>query len=161
VVKYLKIFSFLSHEQIEALSREHEANAGARAAHRALAEHMTELLHGTSGLEHARSVTQALFSGDITGLSRATLEELFQNAPSVTLPKARLEGEGILAADFLVDAGVTKSKREARELLSSNAVSINARKADAETRLTAQWLLFGDIALIRRGRKTWHVARFE
>jgi tyrosyl-tRNA synthetase len=161
VVKYLKIFSFLPHEDIERLSAEHEANPGARAAHRALAEHVTELLHGASGLEHARSVSQALFSGDISGLSRATLDEVFQSAPSVTFQKARLEGEGLSAIDFLVEAAVVKSKREARELLSSNAVSISARKADADTRITADWLLFGEIALIRRGKKTWHVARFE
>ena len=161
VVKFLKIFTFLSHDEINGLSAEHEANPGARAAHRALAEHVTELLHGQSGLEHARTVSQALFSGDIAGLSRATLEEVFQNAPSLTLPKARLEGEGIPAIDFLVEASVVKSKREARELLSSNAVSISARKADAETKVTEQWLLFGEIALIRRGKKTWHVVRFE
>jgi len=161
VVKYLKIFSFLSHEEIERLSREHESNPGARAAHRALAEHVTELLHGASGLEHARSVTQALFSGDVTSLSRETLTEVFQNAPSVTLAKTRLAGEGIPIADFLVEAGVVKSKREARELLSSNAVSVSGRKAEAESKLTSDWLLFGEIALVRRGRKTWHVARFE
>jgi len=161
VVKYLKIFSFLSHDEIERLSREHETNPGARAAHRALAEHVTELLHGTGGLEHARSVSQALFSGDVTSLSRETLDEVFQNAPSVTLPKARLAGEGIPVADFLVEAGVVKSKREARELLSSNAVSVSGRKAEAESKLTSDWLLFGEIALVRRGRKTWHVARFE
>jgi len=142
------------------LSAEHQANPGARAAHRALAEHMTELLHGASGLEHARSVSQALFSGDVTSLSRATLDEVFQNAPSVTFARARLEGEGMTAIDFLVEAAVVKSKREARELLSSNAVSISARKADADTRISADWLLFGEIALIRRGKKTWHVARF-
>ncbi|HTA91218.1 MAG TPA: tyrosine--tRNA ligase [Polyangiaceae bacterium] len=160
VLKYLMFFSFLTHEEIMRLSAEHQANPGARAAHRALAEHMTELLHGASGLEHARSVSQALFSGDVTSLSRATLDEVFQNAPSVTFAKARLEGEGMTAIDFLVEAAVVKSKREARELLSSNAVSISARKADADTRISADWLLFGEIALIRRGKKTWHVARF-
>jgi tyrosyl-tRNA synthetase len=161
VLKYLKIFSFLPHEEILRLSAEHETNPGARNAHRALAEHMTELLHGESGLAHARSASQALFSGDVGSLPRATLEELFQSAPSITLPKSRLDGEGISAIDFLVDAAVVKSKREARELLSSNAIMISARKADAETRITAEWLLFGEIALVRRGKKTWHVARFE
>jgi tyrosyl-tRNA synthetase len=161
VLKYLKIFSFLPHEAITRLAAEHEANPGARAAQRALAEHMTELLHGQGGLEHARSVTQALFSGDVTGLSRATLDEVFQNAPAITLPKVRLEGEGLSAVDFLVEAAVAKSKREARELLSSHAINISARKADAESRISADWLLFGEIALVRRGKKTWHVVRFE
>jgi tyrosyl-tRNA synthetase len=161
VVKYLKIFSFLGHEELTRLAAEHDANPGARAAHRALAEHMTALLHGESGLAHAKNASQALFSGDVGSLPRATLEELFQSAPSVTLPKARLEGEGAAAIDFLVEAGVVKSKREARELLSTSAIMISARKADAETRVTSEWLLFGEIALIRRGKKTWHVARFE
>jgi tyrosyl-tRNA synthetase len=161
VLKYLKIFSFLPHEEILRLSAEHEQNPGARSAHRALAEHMTELLHGATGLAHARSASQALFSGDVGSLPRATLEELFQSAPSIKLPKSRLDGEGISAIDFLVEAAVVKSKREARELLSTNAIMISARKADAESRITADWLLFGEIALIRRGKKTWHVARFE
>jgi tyrosyl-tRNA synthetase len=161
VLKFLKIFTFLEQEEILRLSAEHEANPGARAAHRALADQVTELVHGADGLAQAQSATQALFSGDVATLSRATLEELFQSAPTVTFPKARLEGEGIAAVDFLVEAGVVKSKREAREFLSTNAISISARKADAETRVTTDWLLFGEIALIRRGRKTWHVARFE
>jgi tyrosyl-tRNA synthetase len=161
VLKYLKIFSFLPHEEIVRLGAEHEANPGARTAHRALAEHMTELLHGADGLSHARTASQALFSGDVASLPRATLEELFQSAPSVKLARSRLDGEGLPAVDFLVEAAVVKSKREARELLSTNAIMISARKADAETRVTSDWLLFGEIALIRRGKKTWHVARFE
>jgi len=161
VLKYLKIFSFLPHDEILRLSAEHEQNPGARVAHRALAEQVTELLHGAEGLAHARAASQALFSGDVAALPRATLEELFQSAPSLTLPKSRLEGEGIAAVDFLVEAGVAKSKREAREFLATNAISISARKADAETRVTADSLLFGEIALIRRGKKTWHVVRFE
>jgi tyrosyl-tRNA synthetase len=161
VLKYLKIFSFSSHEEIERLSAEQQSNPGARAAHRALAEHLTELLHGEAGLAHARNASQALFSGDVGSLPRATLEELFQSAPSVTLAKSRLDGEGIPAVDFLVETAVVKSKREARELLSTNAVMISARKADADTRVTAEWLMFGEIALVRRGKKTWHVVRFE
>ncbi len=161
VVKYLKIFSFLSPDEVVRLSTEHEANPGGRAAQRALAAQVTELLHGASGLEQARVATEALFSGDVAALPRATLEELFQSAPSVKFPKSKLAEEGISAIDFLVEAGVAKSKREAREFLSSNAISISARRADAETRITADWLLFGEIALVRRGKKSWHVARFE
>ena len=122
---------------------------------------LTGLLVGLPVSARAQSATQALFSGDVATLPRATLEELFQSAPSVTFEKARLEGEGIAAVDFLVEAGVVKSKREARELLSTNAISISARKADLETRVSAAWLLFDEIALIRRGKKAWHVARFE
>lgn len=161
VLKYLKVFTFLPRETLLQLSAEHEANPGARAAHRALAEQVTELLHGPEGLAQAQSASSALFSGDVTRLPRATLEEVFQSAPSVQMPKAKLSGDGLSAIDFLVEASVVKSKREARELLSTNAITISSRKADAETRLTSEWLLFDEIALIRRGKKTWHVARFS
>ncbi|MES1173418.1 MAG: tyrosine--tRNA ligase [Myxococcales bacterium] len=159
VLKYLKIFTFLPHDEIERLSAEHAANPGARAAHKALAEHVTELLHGAEGLAHAKNATQALFSGDVGSLPKATLEEVFQSAPSVTLDKSKLEGDGLPAVDFLVEAGVAKSKREARELLTGNAIAISGRKADADTRVTQDWLLFGEIALVRRGKKSWSVVR--
>jgi tyrosyl-tRNA synthetase len=161
VLAYLNIFTFLAHAELLALAAEQAANPGARSAQRALAEHMTELLHGPAGLAHARSASQALFSGDVASLPRATLEELFQSAPTVTLAKSKLAGEGLPASDFLLEAGVVKSKREARELLSTHAISISSRKADTETRVSADWLLFGEIALVRRGKKTWHVVRFE
>ncbi|MET0794539.1 MAG: tyrosine--tRNA ligase, partial [Polyangiaceae bacterium] len=77
----------------------------------------------------------------------------------VTFDKSKLEGEGLLAVDFLVETGVAKSKREAREFLTGNAISISGRKADAETRVTSDWLLFGEIALVRRGKKSWSVVR--
>jgi tyrosyl-tRNA synthetase len=159
VLKYLKIFTFLAPDEITSLSTEQEANPGARAAHRALAEHVTELLHGAEGLAQAKNATQALFSGDVASLPKATLEEVFQSAPSVTFDKSKLEGEGLPAVDFLVEAGVAKSKREAREFLTGNAIAISGRKADAETRVTCDWLLFGEIALVRRGKKSWSVVR--
>ena len=159
VIKYLKIFTFASREEIERLSAEHEANASARSAHKALAEQVTELLHGADGLAHAKNASQALFSGDVASLPKATLEEVFQTAPSVTLPRAKFTGEGFAAVDFLVEAGVVKSKREAREFLTANAISISGRKADADTRVTNDWLLFDEIALVRRGKKHWHVVR--
>jgi hypothetical protein len=65
------------------------------------------------------------------------------------------------ACKSLRKRGGRGSKREARELLSTDAIMISARKAEADTRITADWLLFGEIALIRRSKKTWHVARFE
>jgi len=161
VVKYLKTFTFLAHDEINRLAADHEQNPGARNAHRALAEHVTELLHGKSGLEHAQNATQALFSGDVTTLSAQALREVFENAPASKLPKERLTGEGLSAIDLLVDASVVKSKREAREMLTNGAIVISARKADIDTHVTSEWLLHGEVALIRRGKKNWHVVRFE
>jgi tyrosyl-tRNA synthetase len=161
VPKYLNIFTLLPHSEIANLLREHETNPGARTAHRALASHVTELVHGVAAREQAQAATAALFSGDVAALSKSALEEVFHNAPSVTLAKSRLEGVGLPLVELLVEAAVVKSKREARELLSSNAIAVSARKAEPDSAITADWLLHGEIALIRRGKKAWHVVRFR
>ena len=72
-----------------------------------------------------------------------------------------VSGEGTALLDLLVDAQVAKSKREAREFLQSGAVSVNGTRASVDDKLTTDRLLHGSIALIRRGKKTWHVARFR
>ncbi|HWA72467.1 MAG TPA: tyrosine--tRNA ligase [Polyangiaceae bacterium] len=159
VPKFLKVFTFFEHARIDELSQAHAENPGARTAHRALAAHVTELVHGKEGLAQAESATQALFSGDVTGLSKALLDEVFQNAPSAVIERDKLSGEGLLLIDFLVDTQVSKSKREARELLSTNAILVNGRRATPEDRITSDWLLHGELALIRRGKKTWHIVR--
>ncbi|HVU01875.1 MAG TPA: tyrosine--tRNA ligase [Polyangiaceae bacterium] len=160
VERYLKIFTLLPRERIEALVAEHRANPGARAAHRALAAHVTELVHGADAREQAEAASAALFSGNVAGLSEATLDEVFATAPATEHAMSELAGEGTPLVDFLVAAGVAKSKREAREHLGSGAVSVNGVKMDPESRLVRAALLHDKVALVRRGKKTWHVARF-
>lgn len=160
IAKYLRTFTLFPREEIERLEREHEANPGARVAHRALADHMTELVHGREAREHADAASRALFSGDVAGLSKATLDEVFANAPSTEHPRAELAGEGISVLDLLVQVGAAKSKREAREFLSSGAVSVNGVRVDVDARVKTDTLLHGSVALLRRGKKTWHVTRW-
>jgi tyrosyl-tRNA synthetase len=157
---YLRVFTLLPRADVQALLEASERSPQERAGQRALAEHVTELVHGRAGVEHARAVTDALFSGDVQQLSRQTLEEVFAQAPTARFARERLAGDGIAAIDLLVEAGVCKSKREARELLSSGAVHISTRRAELETRIGSEWLMHGEVLLIRRGKKSWHVARF-
>jgi tyrosyl-tRNA synthetase len=157
---WLRSFTLLPQAQIDALLAESARSPQERAAQRALADHVTELVHGRAGVEHARAVSAALFSGDVRQLSRQTLDEVFAQAPTARFTRERLAGEGLPAVDLLVEAGVCKSKREARELLSSGAVHISARKAELDTRLDLEWLMHGEVLLIRRGKKSWHVALF-
>jgi tyrosyl-tRNA synthetase len=161
IERYLKLFTLFSEERIGELLAEHAREPGARAAHRALAAHVTDLLHGEAAREQAEAAAKALFSGDVAGLAEDTLEELFASAPSTEHPLATLSGEGVALVDLLVEAHVAKSKREAREFLQSGAVSINGERAGVDDKLTGERLLHGSIALIRRGKKTWHVARFR
>jgi tyrosyl-tRNA synthetase len=161
IPRYMKTFTLIGREEIEALITEHEKNPGGRAAHRALAAHMTDLVHGAEAREQAEAASRALFSGDVLGLPEATLNEVFATAPSTEHAFSELKGEGASLVEFLVSMGVAKSKREAREFLSSGAVSVNGERVNAEARLTKEKLLYGKIALVRRGKKTWYVARFR
>jgi tyrosyl-tRNA synthetase len=161
IPKFLRTYTFFSHDEISKLEAEHQQNPGARTAHRALAQHMTELMHGAEGLASAQKATDALFSGNVAELSQATISDLFSSAPAVTLPKAKLIAEGYAMVDLLVDSGVVKSKREAREFLGNGAILVNGRTPGVDATVGADWLLHDEVLLIRRGRKIWHMVRFS
>jgi len=86
---------------------------------------------------------------------------VFSSAPASVLAKSRLTGDGAVLVDVLVDAGVAKSKREAREFLEQGAILLNGERASVDARLTLRSLLHGEIVLVRRGKKSWHVLRFH
>jgi len=155
--RYLKIFTFLSRGETEALLARHAENPGAREGQRTLAEAVTTLVHGERGLREARAASEALFSGNVSELAAETLSEVFANAPSSAHDRALLGGPGLGAVDLLLLAEVVKSKREAREFLDNGAISINGNRVDQSFVLTPGALLHDKMALIRRGRKNWHV----
>lgn len=160
VVNYLKTFTFLPQSRIEELEALHKSNPGAREAHRALAKEATELLHGPTERGNAEAASKALFSGEIAGLSPALLEEALASVPSSSLPRTRLEGDGVDLIELLIQTNLAASKREAREFLQSGSVLINGRKVSAGEMLRPEHLLHGTIAAIRRGKKNWHLTRW-
>lgn len=159
--RYLKIFTFLSRTEIEALVRRHAENPGAREGQRVLAEEVTRVVHGAEAVAEARKAAQALFSGDIHELGEAALSEVFASAPSSAHDRALLEGEGVGVVDLLLLAKVVKSKREAREFVANGAISINGGRVDPSFVLTQDKLLHDKMALIRRGKKNWYVTRWS
>lgn len=160
VERYLKIFTFLSRQQIEALMAEHATDPGKRVAQRALAEEVTSLLHGREACAEVEAASRVLFSGDVGSLSEDLLNEAFASAPGSRHDMALLDGPGLAAVELLMLAQVAKSKREARQFLDSGAISINGQRADQSFVLTKGKLLHQKVALIRRGKKNWHVVRF-
>lgn len=160
VPKFLKIFTFMGREEIESLLAGHAANPGAREAHRALARHVTEMLHGKAEVENSENAAKALFSGEIAGLPEATLREVLASVPSSSHDKATL-GAGVAVMDLLVTTKLAASKREAKEFLAGGSVTVNGKKAGAEDKVTSADLLHGSMIALRRGKKSWHVTRWE
>jgi len=160
VARLLKMCTFLTRDVIEQLEAEQAQAPERRAAQRALADHMTEMVHGAAALENARRCAEALFSGDVSGLDGESLEQVFHDAPSSQHDKSSLSGAGADLVELLTLSKVASSKREARQLLEGGAISINGQRVGLDHRVTGSDLLHGSMALVRRGRKNWHVLRF-
>jgi tyrosyl-tRNA synthetase len=161
VVRYLKIFTVMPHEEVETLIAKHRAEPGAREAHRALARHVTELLHGPVERDHAEIAARALFSGEVGHLPLETLNEVLAAAPSTTHDKSLLSAAGTPLIDILAQTSLADSKGKARQLLAEGSISVNGHKAAPDARLSNATLLHGSIIALRRGKKSWHVTRWE
>ncbi|MGL5915549.1 MAG: S4 domain-containing protein, partial [Culicoidibacterales bacterium] len=154
VVKYLKCFTFLNRETIEALEVSTQTQPHLREAQKALAEEMTRLIHGQAALDQAIVISQALFSGDIQALTAAEIAQGFKDVPSTTITEAM----NIL--DILVETGVVKSKREAREFTNNGAIMINGEKQqNVDFIVDPANAIEGQFTVIRRGKKIYHVVK--
>jgi tyrosyl-tRNA synthetase len=156
VVNYLKFFSFLSREEIEALAAQHQARPEARDAHKALARAMTDLIHGPAATAEAVRASEILFGGGLEGVAESTFNEIVGEAPTRELEKARLEGEGAPLVELLTLAGLCPSKGQARKDIEGGGVYVNnIREAGAQRRLTSADLLFGRHLLLRKGKRNY------
>ncbi|OMF84389.1 tyrosine--tRNA ligase [Paenibacillus sp. FSL R7-0337] len=155
VVKYLKYFTFLSKEEIEALEEKVATEPHKREAQKALAEEMTRFVHSEELLEQAKRISAALFSGDIRSLTADEIEEGFKEMPTFTAGK---ETKNIV--DWLVELGVEPSKRQAREDITKGAISINGERVnELETEITADDAIGGKFIIVRKGKKNYSLVK--
>ncbi|HSA52933.1 MAG TPA: tyrosine--tRNA ligase [Yinghuangia sp.] len=149
VSRYLRLFSFRSHEEIEDLERESAERPAARAGQRALAEELTTLIHGAEQCAAAVEASRALFGqGDLASLDAATLA-----AAVAELPSAQV-AELPTVVDALVATGLVASKSAARRTIKEGGAYVNNVKiTDEDATLTAGELLHGRWALLRRGKR--------
>ncbi len=160
--RFLRIFSLLPREEIEAIEKQHSAEPHRRLAQVRLAEEVTRDLHGEDELSRVRAATQVLFGkGDLRELDAKLLEEVFADVPHSHHLRAQLEGKGVALVDFLGETSLANSKREAREFLKNRAIAVNGERIDADYRLGVEDLLHGRTILLRRGKKLWHASDFE
>ncbi|HCT8187850.1 TPA: tyrosine--tRNA ligase [Morganella morganii] len=149
VYRFLKFFTFMSLEDIDALEAEDKASGKAPRAQYVLAELVTKLVHGEAGLTAAQRITDSLFNGDISNLTEDDFAQLAQDG----MPHIELGSDADLQ-QALVVAELVPSRGQARTMIGSNAVSLNGEKqSDAEYRFTDSDKLFGRYTLLRRGKK--------
>ena len=151
VIRYLKVFSMRSLDEIAELEAQMKANPEARIPQKALAEELTRLVHGEEGLKKALGATQTLFGGDVTGRSAAELETIFKDVKSAEMPKAEVVGRSVWAV--AAAAGMFKSNGEARRMAAQGGLSLNGAKVDDRRVFDEADLIDGRVAILRQGKK--------
>ena len=155
VVDYLKIFTFLSKEQIEELEAKNKEHPELREAHKALAREIITDLHGAAEFEKAVNISSSLFSGNVKSLSLKDIEIGFKDVPTVSIS----EGEKLI--DVLVNNKIASSKREAREFLAAGSITLNGEKfTDENMPVTSQLAIEGKVIVMRRGKKKNYIVKF-
>ncbi|WP_281658336.1 tyrosine--tRNA ligase [Halobacillus sp. Cin3] len=156
VIRYLKVFTFLDMDEIAALEKEVQERPEKRVAQRRLAEEMTKLVHDEKALQQAERISEALFSGDIKALSGEEIEQGFKDVPSFTS-----ESKDSQLLDLLVNAGISPSKRQAREDISNGAIYINGeRNQDLKHTIQQEERIEDRFTIIRRGKKKYFLIRY-
>jgi tyrosyl-tRNA synthetase len=152
VINFLKVFSFKSRAEIEALEKSHNENPGAREAHRELARELTSLVHSPEIAQRVEDAARALFGqGDLTELDEATLAGALSELPRVQVKN----GEEIPTwVDLLAATGVVDSKSAARRIVKEGGAYLNNEKVAAEDfRLEKSDFLCGKYAVLRKGKR--------
>ncbi|WP_281279942.1 tyrosine--tRNA ligase [Colwellia ponticola] len=146
VYNFLRYYTFLDCDKISYIEAQDKTNLGKPKAQRILAKQMTRFVHGESGLESAERITQALFSGDVQQLTLSELKQLELDG----VPNIQSVGNGLV--ELLIESGLAKSKRIARELIGNNAISVNGEKIKGDSSLMSL-PLYDQYWFIQRGKK--------
>ena len=160
VIRFLKIFTFLTEERIAELEQCVQNEPEKREAQTVLAEELTRCVHGEKGLGIARKATEVLFGGSMEGLGAVDLETIFSDVPSGTLKRDHAVGQP--AFEVIAAAGMTSSKGEARRLVQQGGLSINNLKAgDIDRVISDDDLIDGRLVVLRSGKKKYFLLKVE
>ena len=152
VINFLKVFSFLSHDEINALEKSHNENPGLREAHRTLARELTTLLHGAETTQRVEAAARALFGqGELGELDEATLASALAELPRATISKNE---EIPTWVDLIAAAGVVDSKSAARRIVKEGGAYLNNVKISGEDFAPSKSdFLCGKYAVLRKGKR--------
>ena len=156
IIKYLKMLTFYTPDEIEELERQHNEAPHLRIAHKALAKDIITGLHGEEEYNKAVKISEALFGGDLEGLSADDIMLGMKQVPCFDLE------EGVKLIDLLIDKEICTSRREARELLQGNAISLNnVKHTDESEVITKDLAIDGKVIIIRKGKKKQFIGLFD
>lgn len=156
VINRLKQFTFLSKDQIDELEETLVKEPEKRLAQKVLAEEITKIVHGEKELRKAIKVTEALFSGDVSDLDIEEIEMGFSNLDSIEITDEKP------LIDCLIDLNIASSKRQARELITSNAITVNGNKeTDLDFLVKKENALHQKYTIIRKGKKKYSIIKHK
>jgi len=156
VIEYLKKLTFLSKDEIDELEQTLKDKPEERLPHKALAREVITFLFGSEAFDEALRISEALFSGNIKGLSESELKDAFSNVEHFEVE------DNMNIVDLLVEGKIASSKREAREFVSAGSITINEEKfTDVNTVITKENALFNSILVIRRGKKKYYLGTIK
>ncbi|MCY7136602.1 tyrosine--tRNA ligase [Streptococcus gordonii] len=156
-VRFLKIFTFLSLDEIEGIRKQFEAAPHERLAQKILAREVVTLVHGEKAYQEALNITEQLFAGNIKNLSVKELKQGLRGVPNYQVQTE----DNLNIVDLLVTAGVVNSKRQAREDVQNGAIYVNGdRIQDLDYTLSDADKLENELTVIRRGKKKYFVLTY-
>ena len=156
-VRFLKIFTFLSLDEIETIRQQFEVAPHERLAQKILAREVVSLVHGEKAYQEALNITEQLFAGNIKNLSVKELKQGLRGVPNYQVK----EDDSLNIVDLLVVAGVVNSKRQAREDVQNGAIYLNGdRIQDLDYTLSDTDKLENELTVIRRGKKKYFVLTY-
>ena len=156
VIDYLKIYTFLSKEEIEELDRKNKEHPELREAHKTLAKEIITFLHGREEYEKAVKLAENLFQNKFKNMSKEDIIELFGGEDIKTVKS------NANIVDFITDMGVVKSKREAREFISNGAISVNGDKIEnQDIQITDDMFIDNTYIVVKRGKKNYYIGKRE
>ena len=156
IVDYLKIYTFLSKEEIEELARKHAEHPELREAHKALAREIITFLHGEEEYEKAVNLANHLFNNKFNDLSKSDIEDLFKGQEIKTIEP------NVNMVEFVVNMGIAKSKREAREFIEAGAISINGEKVtDIGKIIDESNFIEKTYIVVKRGKKNYYIGKIK
>ena len=155
VYEYLKVFTFLTPEEIDSIMEEHKKQPEKRLAQKKLAECIITDLHGENSFKEAIEISEALFSGDIKKLNANEIELAFKGLDAKELTEEKT------IVDLLVDEEICKSKREAREFIDNKSITLNGDKVESyDFLVTKSVAIEQKYIVIRRGKKKYYILKF-